>query len=108
MTTNDGPNLDLGSMLRQAQKMSEELASRQAELASRRYEGSAGGGMVKTTIIGGKVAAIAIDPSVTDDVEMLADLITVAVNSALDAAAADNEKEMGELTGGLDLGGLLG
>lgn len=107
MTTNDGPNLDLGSMLRQAQKMSEELASRQAELASRRYEGSAGG-MVKTTIIGGKVAAIAIDPSVTDDVEMLADLITVAVNSALDAAAADNEKEMGELTGGLDLGGLLG
>ena len=79
MTTNDGPNLDLGSMLRQAQKMSEELASRQAELASRRYEGSAGGGMVKTTIIGGKVAAIAIDPSVTDDVEMLADLITVAI-----------------------------
>jgi DNA-binding protein YbaB len=39
---------------------------------------------------------------------MLADLITVAVNSALDAAAADSEKEMGELTGGLDLGGLLG
>ena len=60
MTTNDGPNLDLGSMLRQAQKMSEELASRQAELAGRRYEGSAGGGVVKATIIGGKVAAIAI------------------------------------------------
>ncbi|HJU82251.1 MAG TPA: YbaB/EbfC family nucleoid-associated protein [Acidimicrobiia bacterium] len=108
MTTNDGPNLDLGSMLRQAQKMSEDLASRQAELAGRRYEGSAGGGVVTVTIVGGKVATIAIDPSVTDDAEMLADLITVAVNSALDAAAADSEKEMGELTGGLDLGGLLG
>ena len=108
MTTDDGQNLDLGSMLRQAQKMSQDLASRQAELAGRRYPGSAGGGMVKATIIGGKLDTIAIDPSVTDDVEMLADLITVAVNSALDAAAADSEKEMGELTGGLDLGGLLG
>ncbi|MGH8957287.1 MAG: YbaB/EbfC family nucleoid-associated protein [Acidimicrobiia bacterium] len=106
--TNDGPNLDLGSMLRQAQKMSEDLASRQAELAARRYEGSAGGGMVKATVVGGKVEAIAIDPSVMEDVELLSDLLTAAVNNALEAAAAENEKEMGELTGGLDLGGLLG
>ena len=108
MTTDDSPNFDLGSMLRQAQKMSEDLASRQAELASRRYEGSAGGGMVRATVSAGRVATIAIDPSVTDDVEMLADLLMVAVNNALEAAASDSEKEMGELTGGLDLGGLLG
>lgn len=108
MATSDSSNLDLSSMLRQAQKMSEDLASRQAELASRRYEGSAGGGMVKATVVGGKVESIAIDPSVTEDVEMLSDLLTAALNNALAAASADSEEAMGELTGGLDLGGLLG
>ncbi|MGH8925447.1 MAG: YbaB/EbfC family nucleoid-associated protein [Acidimicrobiia bacterium] len=108
MATNDGPDFDLPSMLRQAQKLQEDMASRQADLASREYRGSAGGGTVTATVVGGKVGAISIQPSITDDVEMLADLVTAAVNNALEAASVDNEKAMGELTGGLDLGGLLG
>jgi|SRR5688572_846683 DNA-binding YbaB/EbfC family protein len=108
MATNDGSSFDLSSILRQAQKMSEDLASRQADLASRRYEGSAGGGIVKATVVGGKVESIAIDPAATGDVEMLSDLLIAAINNALASASADNEEAMGELTGGLDLGGLLG
>ena len=107
MANSDQSNLDLSSILRQAQKMSEDLASRQADLASRRYEGSAGGGLVKATVAGGRVESIAIDPSATDDLEMLSDLLIAAVNNALAAAGADSEKAMGELTGGLDLGDLL-
>ena len=108
MATNDGSSFDLSSILRQAQKMSEDLASRQAELASRKYEGSAGGGIVKATVVGGKVDSIAIDPSATGDVEMLSDLLTAAINNALASASTDSEEAMGDLTGGLDLGGLLG
>jgi DNA-binding YbaB/EbfC family protein len=108
MATNDGSGFDLSSILRQAQKMSEDLASRQADLASRRYEGSAGGGMVKATVVGGKVESVAIDPAATGDVEMLSDLLTAAINNALASASADSEEAMGELTGDLDLGGLLG
>jgi DNA-binding YbaB/EbfC family protein len=108
MATSDNSNFDLSSMLRQAQKMSEDLAARQAALASRRYEGSAGGGIVRATVVGGKVESIAIDPSATEDVEMLSDLLTAAINNALASASADSEEAMGELTGGLDLGGLLG
>lgn len=104
----DGSPLDLESMLRQAQKLQENMASRQAELAARRYEGSAGGGMVKAVVVGGRLESVSIDPSVIDDAEMLADLIIAAVNNAFEAAGADNEKAIGELTGGLDLGGLLG
>jgi hypothetical protein len=98
---------DLSQLLEQAQHM---LATQQ-ELATRVYEGTAGGGMVRVEVTGGsKVVAVSIDPEVIDasDAHLLEDLILVATNAALSAATADAGETMKGLTGGLDLGGLLG
>jgi DNA-binding YbaB/EbfC family protein len=99
---------DLGAMLRQVQQMQEDIAARQEDLAQRRYEGMAGAGRVKATVMSGRVESVIVDPSLLDDAEMLGDLITVAVNQALEAASADSEASLGEVAGGLDLGRLLG
>ena len=76
---------DLSSIMQQAQKMQEKLALVQKELASRAYEASSGGGMVKATVNGShRVVSIKIDPVVVNpnDVSMLEDLIVAAVNEA--------------------------
>lgn len=102
---------DMGQLMKQAQKMQEQLAAAQADLASREFQGSAGGGVVTATIKGsGEVLAVKIDPSVIDpdDAEMLGDLVAAAVNSALNSVSEVAAEQMGGLTGGLDLGGLLG
>lgn len=102
---------DMGQLMKQAQKMQEQLAAAQADLASREFQGSAGGGVVTATIKGsGEVLAVNIDPSVIDpdDAEMLGDLVAAAVNSALNSVSEVAAEQMGGLTGGLDLGGLLG
>lgn len=99
---------DLGAMLRQVQQMQEDIAARQQELATRRYEGMSGAGRVKAVVVGSHVESVTIDPSLLDDAEMLGDLVTVAVNQALEAANADSESALGEVAGGLDLGRLLG
>lgn len=104
------PN-DMRKLMQQAQKMQEELASAQAELAEQEFEGSAGGGVVKATVRGsGEVVRVDIDPSVIDpdDAEMLGDLVTAAVNAALGTVSDAAQDQIGGLTGGLDLGGLLG
>jgi DNA-binding YbaB/EbfC family protein len=108
MTSEEGGGFDLSAMLRRAQKMTEDMSSRHEELAARQYEGSAGGGVVRAAVVGGKVQSISIDPAVTADVEMLSDLVMAAINNALAAASSDYEAAMAELKGGLDLGGLLG
>jgi nucleoid-associated protein EbfC len=98
---------DLSQLLEQAQHM---LATQQ-ELATRVYKGTAGGGMVRVEVTGGsKVVSVSIDPEVIDasDAHLLEDLILVATNAALSAATADAGETMKGLTGGLDLGGLLG
>lgn len=98
---------DLSQLLQQAQQM---LATQQ-ELAERVYEGSAGGGMVRVEVTGGsKVVSVSINPEAIDpsDPGLLEDLILVATNAALNAATADAGEAMQGLTGGLDLGGLLG
>jgi DNA-binding YbaB/EbfC family protein len=98
---------DLSQILEQAQTM---LATRQ-ELANRVYEGTAGGGMVRVEVTGAsRVVAVSINPEVIDptDPQLLEDLILVATNAALSAAAADAGETLKGLTGGLDLGGLLG
>lgn len=98
-------------LMKQAQKMQEQLQSAQAELAERQFEGSAGGGVVKATVKGsGEVLAVDIDPSVIDpdDAEMLGDLVVAAINAALSNVSDVAAEQMGGLTGGLDLGGLLG
>jgi len=95
----------------QAQKMREQLAAAQEELASRTFEGSAGGGMVIATVTGAnELVSISISPEVIDpeDAELLEDLVVAAVRQAVEAAAGAASDQLGGLTGGLDLGGLLG
>ena len=99
------------SMIRQAQKMQEDMARLQAELDEREYNAAAGGGAVTATVNGKhKVTGLTIKPEVVDpeDVEMLADLVTAAVNEAMRKAEADSAQNMSKLTGGLNLGGLFG
>ncbi|HEX2153140.1 MAG TPA: YbaB/EbfC family nucleoid-associated protein [Acidimicrobiia bacterium] len=102
---------DMRQLMKQAQKMQEELAAAQQELASRTFEGTAGGGMVTATVTGSQeLMSVVIDPSVVDpdDIEMLQDLVVAAVNQAMRGAAEAAGDQLGGLTGGLDLGGLLG
>lgn len=100
---------DMRQIMKQAQQMQEELAKTQAELAERRFEGSAGGGMVTAVVTGGpELVEVKISPEVVDpgDVEMLEDLVVAAVRQAIDEAVKTTNEELGGITGGL--GGLLG
>ena len=102
---------DMRKLMEQAQQMQEQLTAAQDELASATFEGSAGGGVVKATVTGSnEVVSVEIDPSVIDpeDAEMLGDLVVAAVNQAIKNAADAAQQSLGGLTGGLDLGGLLG
>lgn len=97
---------DIMKILQQAQQMQGRLQEIQDELQKRTVVGSAGGGMVSVEADGkGEVRRIRIDPSVVDpaDVEMLEDLVLVAVSDAQKKAAELAQGEMGKLTGGMDL-----
>lgn len=100
---------NLGSIMKQAQKMQAELAKVQEELASKRVEASAGGGMV-TVVVSGKqeVLSISIEPEVIDasDKEMLQDLVVAAVNEGLRKSQEMVSEEMKKITGGLQIPGL--
>ncbi len=105
-----GPG-NMQAMLRQAQKMQEDVQDKQAELEEREYTATAGGGMV-TAVVDGKhlirsltIAPEAVDP---DDVEMLADLVTAAVNEAIRTATDTADKELGAITAGLNMPGMPG
>ena len=101
---------NMQAVLKQAQKMQEDMANVQQELEQREYSASAGGSMVEATVNGKReVIRIKIDPEAVDpdDVEMLEDLVTAAVNEALRAASADSEAEMGKITGGMNLPGMF-
>ena len=94
------------SMLRQAQKMQEDMAAAQAELEEKEYTATAGGGMVTATVDGKHlVRSLELNPEAVDpeDTEMLADMIMAAVNEAVRKAQADSEETMGKLTGGMNL-----
>ena len=98
-------------IMKQAQEMQQQLAKAQAELGERQFEGSAGGGMVKAIVNGRpELIEVKISPEVVDpdDVEMLEDLVLVAVRQAIEAAVDAANNQLGGLTGGLDMGGLLG
>ncbi|HET9204394.1 MAG TPA: YbaB/EbfC family nucleoid-associated protein [Acidimicrobiia bacterium] len=102
---------DMRQLMAQAQKMQEQLAAAQQQLATRTFEGSAGGGMVVATVTGGQeLVEVVIAPEVVDpdDVEMLQDLVVAAVRQAMEAASAAASEQLGGLTGDLGLGGLLG
>ena len=98
-------------LMAQAQQMQEQMRQAQDSLADQEYEGTAGGGVVKAVVKGsGEVVAVHFDPSVLDpdDPELVGDLVVAAVNQALRTAGEAASSAMGGLTGGLDLGGLLG
>jgi hypothetical protein len=103
----------MANLQRMAMQMQQDMARVQAELAATDFEGSAGGGVVRALVSGKQeLRSVTIDPGAVDpdDVEMLQDLVVVAVNDALDASRREAEQKMGALTGGLGagLGGLLG
>ncbi len=96
-------------LMRQARQLQERLAKVQEEIENTTVEASAGGGAVTVVVTGKpKVHSIAIAPEVIDpdDVEMLQDLIMVAVNEALEKIRAAQMQQLGGLTGGLDIPGL--
>ncbi len=96
--------------MKQAQKLQADLARLQEELGSRTVEGTAGGGMVKARATGKQeVLSIEIEKEVVDpeDLEMLQDLVTAAVNEALRKARELAAEEMGKLTGGVGIPGLF-
>ena len=99
------------NMIRQAQKMQQEMLKMQAEMETKEYEATAGGGVV-TAAVNGKheIVRLVIDPEAVDpeDVEMLQDMVIAAVNEAMRKAEADSAQNMSKLTGGLNLGGLFG
>ncbi len=97
---------NLGNLMKQAQRMKAEADRIQAEAATKRVEGTAGGGMVTVVCNGqGEVVAVKIDPEVAgpDELEMLQDLVVAATNEALRKARELLSEEMGRLTGGLGL-----
>ena len=94
------------NMLKQAQKMQQDMMRMQQELQEKEYEAAAGGGVVTATVTGKReLKAREIDPEAVDpdDVEMLQDMIVAAVNEALRAAENDAASTMQKLTGGLGL-----
>jgi DNA-binding YbaB/EbfC family protein len=106
---------DLQKMMKQAQQMAAEMQKKQEELAEVEIEGSAGGGAVKAVVSGDlHVVSVTIDPSALegapdpDDIEMLGDTVTAAVNDALDKARAAQEQALGPIAGGMGGLGLPG
>ena len=102
-----GPNMQ--QLLKQAQKMQEQMAAAQAELAAAEVSGSAGGGLVSVTVTGaGELTAITIDPKAVDpdDVETLEDLLLAAIRDGQTQAHELGEEAMGPVAGGAQ--GLLG
>ena len=94
------------NMIKQAQKMQQDMQRMQAELETKEYTAQAGGGVVSATVSGKhELRSITIDPEAVDpdDVEMLQDLIVAAVNEAMRTASADAASAMGQITGGLGL-----
>lgn len=105
---------DMQRMMKEAQKMAAEMAKAQAELAERSFEGSAGGGAVKVVVTGDqRVLSVTVDSELLtdvdeDDVEMIGDTITAAVNDALDKSRDAQAQAMGPLAGGMGGLGLPG
>ena len=102
--------MNQAAMMKQAQKMQQELLRMQEEQENKTYTAKSGGGMVTATVNGKhEVVALEINPEAVDpdDVEMLQDMVMAAVNEAMRNADADAAQNMSRLTGGLNLGGMF-
>ncbi len=102
--------MNQAAMMKQVQKMQQEMTRMQEEMESKTYSASAGGGMVKAEVSGkNELVSLEINPEAVDpdDVEMLQDMVIAAVNEALRTAETDKANNMSRMTGGLNLGGLF-
>ncbi len=101
---------NMNQMIKQAQKMQEQMLKMQEEMETKTFTADAGGGAVSATVNGKKelldivLKEEVVDP---DDIEMLQDLILAAVNEAMRKAEKDSEAQMGSLTGGMNIPGLF-
>ncbi len=101
---------NMNQMMKQAQKLQEQMVKMQEEMETKTFTADAGGGVVSATVSGKKelleisLKEEAVDP---DDIEMLQDLIVAAVNEAMRKAEKDSETQMGALTGGMNIPGLF-
>ena len=102
--------MNQAAMLKQAQKMQQDMLRMQEEMENKTYTATAGGGMVSATVNGKhEIVSLDIKPDAVDpdDMEMLQDMIIAAVNEAMRTADADHANSMSRLTGGLNLGGMF-
>ncbi len=104
-----GPQ-NMQAMLRQAQKMQEDMAAKQEELNAREYDVSAGGGVVSVKINGKKeILSIDLKPEIVDpdDIETLSDILVAAINEAIKRVEDTNNAELNKITGPMNLPGLF-
>jgi len=103
-----GPQ-NMNRIIKQAQKMQDDMKELQDRLDVTEYTGESGSGLVKATVTGKHdVVGLKIDASIVDpdDIEMLEDLVAAAVNDAITKAKTENEAEMNKITGGLNVPGV--
>ena len=102
--------MNQAAMMKQVQKMQQDMLRMQEEMESKTYAASAGGGMVKAEVNGkNELVDLQINPEAVDpdEVDMLQDMVIAAVNEALRAAETDKNNNMSRMAGGLNLGGLF-
>ena len=102
--------MNQAAMMKQVQKMQQDMLRMQEEMENKTYSSNTGGGMVKAAVNGKhEVVSLEINPEAVDpdDVEMLQDMIIAAVNEAMRSADTDAANNMSRMTGGLNLGGLF-
>lgn len=101
---------NMNSMMKKVQKMQQEMARTQQEIEEKEFSSTAGGGVIEAVVNGKKeVVKIKIDEDVVDpeDTETLEDLVVAAINDALKKADEYSQKEMGKLTGNINIPGLM-
>lgn len=104
-----GPS-NMQAMIRQAQKMQEDVAAKQEELDAREYDIQAGGGVVSVKINGKReILSIDIKPEIVDpdDVETLSDILVAAVNEAIKRVESTNNEELSKVTGSMNIPGMF-
>ena len=104
-----GPQ-NMNAMIKQAQKMQEDMENLQADLDAREYDVSAGGGMVNLKINGKReILAIDIKPEIVDpdDIETLSDILIAAINEGIKRVDDTNSSEMSKITGSIGMPGLF-
>jgi nucleoid-associated protein EbfC len=109
--TGGGGQPNLQKLMLQAQKMQQQIATAQAELAEAEVTGTAGGGLVTVTLSGtGEVTSVKIDPTAVDpdDIETLEDLVLAALHNGAEAVRELTEEKMGPVSGGMGGLGLPG